>query len=143
VRTARFIAVVATLAVAAGCGGSSGHGESAPAFMKRITTEFARGQSGRLWNDLVPAEQRIVPRDRYVACRRNMGFRLRSFRVLETYDEPVGVEGRSLPSTAVSVQVVSDDGVTTATMHAVRVAGHWRWVLAPADLAAFRAGRCP
>jgi hypothetical protein len=133
--------VAAVLVVLAGCGGSSSHGESAQAFMKRITTEFSRGQSERLWNDLVPSEQAVVGRSRYLACARN-GFRLRSFKVLESYDEPVRVLSRQMPSRAVTVQVVSDDGVTTATMHAVSVGGRWRWVLAPADLAAYRAGRC-
>ena len=37
-----------------------------------------------------------------------------------------------------TVQVTSDDGVTTATMHAVKVGGSWHWVLQPADLAAVR-----
>ena len=42
-----------------------------------------------------------------------------------------------------TVQVTSDDGVTTATMHAVKVGGSWHWVLQPADLRGVRAGRCP
>jgi len=130
-------------AVLAGCGGTSSRTESAAAFMRRITTEFSRGQAGRLWNDLVPAEQAIVTRTRYLACRRNGGFRLRSFKVLETYDENVAVGGKETPSTAVTVQVTSDDGVTTATMHAISVGGRWRWVMQPSDLAAYAAGRCP
>ena len=111
--------------------------------MHRITTEFSRGQAGRLWDSLVPAEQRVVTRARYLACQRNGGFRLRSFKILDSYGEPVEVEGKETPSTAVTVQVTSDDGVTTATMHAVKVGGSWHWVLQPADLAAYAAGRCP
>jgi hypothetical protein len=127
----------------AGCGSSAGKPESADAFMRRITTEFSRGQAGRLWDSLVPAEQKVVSRARYLACRRNGGFRLRSFKILESYPEAVDVENKQTPSTAVTVQVTSDDGVTTATMHAVEVGGRWRWVLQPADLAAYAAGRCP
>jgi hypothetical protein len=111
--------------------------------MRRITTEFSRGQAGRLWDSLVPAEQRVVPRARYIACQGNGGFRLRSFKVLETYSEAVEVEGKETPSTAVTVQVTSDDGVTTATMHAVKIGGSWRWMLRPSELAAYAAGRCP
>ncbi len=130
-------------AVATGCGSSAGKTESADAFMRRITTEFSRGQAGRLWDSLLPAEQRVVTRSRYLACQRNGGFRLRSFKVLDSYSENVDVENKQTPSTAVTVQVTSDDGVTTATMHAVKIGGHWHWVLQPADLAAYAAGRCP
>ena len=130
-------------ALAAGCGSSGAKPESADAFMRRITTEFSRGQAGRLWDSLVPAEQRVVTKTRYLACQRNGGFRLRSFKVLDTYGEDVAVAGRQTPSTAVTVQVTSDDGVTTATMHAVKIGGHWHWLLQPADLAAYVAGRCP
>jgi len=37
----------------------------------------------------------------------------------------------------------SDDGVTTATMHAITLDGKWRWILSPADHAAYKQGRCP
>jgi hypothetical protein len=124
-----------------GCGGSKSRPESADAFVKRVTVEFSRGQAGRLWDELVPAQQAVVPRSLYVSCARN-GFRLRSFKVLDTYDEPVSVLGKTLPATAVSVQVVSDDGVTAATMHAVRVDGRWRWFLSRTQFAALRSGRC-
>lgn len=139
----RVLVLLVSAAALAGCGSSSGKPESADTFMHRITTEFSRGQAGRLWDSLVPAEQRVVTRARYLACQRNGGFRLRSFKILDSYGEPVEVEGKETPSTAVTVQVTSDDGVTTATMHAVKVGGSWHWVLQPADLAAYAAGRCP
>jgi hypothetical protein len=139
---ARLAAAALTAVVLTGCGAGSTRHESADVFMKRVTTEFSRGQAGRLWSELVPAEQAVVPRGLYVGCAPN-GFRLRSFRVLEHYSEPVAVLARQMPATAVTVQVTSDDGVTTATMHAVDVGGAWHWVLSPRELAAYRAGRCP
>lgn len=139
----RVLVLLVSAVVMAGCGSSTGKPESADAFMKRITTEFSRGQAGRLWDSLVPAEQRVVTRARYLACQRNGGFRLRSFKILDSYSDAVDVENKQTQSTAVTVQVTSDDGVTTATMHAVEVGGHWHWVLQPADLAAYAAGRCP
>lgn len=138
-----FALLVCGAVVTAGCGSSTGKSESADAFMRRITIEFSRGQAGRLWDSLVPAEQRVVTKARYLACQKNGGFRLRSFKVLDTYGEGVEVEGKETPSTAVTVQVTSDDGVTTATMHAVKIGGRWHWLLQPADLAAYAAGRCP
>lgn len=133
--------LAALVAILAGCGGKTANG-SADAFIKQVTVQFARGQAGPLWDELLPSEQRLVSRSRYIACAGN-GFRLRSFKVLDSYEEEVAVPAGRRPSTAVSVQVVSDDGVTTATVHAVQVAGHWHWILSPRELAAFSAGRCP
>lgn len=137
-----LLLVIGVVVASAGCGGGSTKSESAAAFMKRLTVEFSRGQAGRLWDELVPAEQRLVSRATYVSCARN-GFRLHGFKVLDQYEETVPVLTQELPATAVSVQVRSDDGVTTATLHAVKVDGKWRWILSRTDLAAFRAGRCP
>lgn len=150
-RRARFLVaaalVLATAAAAGGCGGGSGGStsgsESPAAFVRRVTTEFSRGQSGRLWDELLPADQRIVSRARFVACQPNVGWNLRSLKVLETYDDTVHVSSRTLSSKAVTVRVTSDDGVTTATMHAVPVNGKWRWILAASDRTAYEAGRCP
>jgi hypothetical protein len=149
-RLAAATALATTTAVlGAGCfGGSSGGSgavapESSADFVKRITVEFSRGQSGRLWSDLLPADQRIVSRARFVACDANEGWNLKSIKVLETYDDPVDVGAKSLPSKAVTVRVTSDDGVTTATMHAVSVGGKWRWVLQSSDRAAYETGKCP
>jgi thiamine biosynthesis lipoprotein len=135
-------AVLAAGALASGCGGSSGK-ESAASFAKRITTEFSRGQSGRLWTDLLPAQQAVVTKARFLACEGNEGFGLQKIKVLETYDEAVEVDGRTESSKAVSLQVTSDNGRTTATMHAITVDGRWRWILKPADLAAYKSGKCP
>lgn len=146
---AAAIALAATtVMLAAGClGGSSGRPgagtESSADFVKRVTVEFSRGQSGRLWSELLPADQRIVSRARFVACAANEGWNLKSIKTLETYDDPVDVGAKSLPSQAVTVRVTSDDGVTTATMHAVSVHGKWRWVLQSADRVAYESAKCP
>jgi hypothetical protein len=149
-RIAQIALVVAATALAAGCtGGGGGVGagttgkESAADFVHRITIEFSRGQSGRLWDELHPADQALVTRAAFVACEHNDGFNLKSFKVLESYDEPIDVNGKTSPSTAVSVRATSEDGETTATMHAVSVGGTWRWILQPADAAAYTKGKCP
>jgi hypothetical protein len=138
-------------AFAAGCGGGGGSGttgaasgkQSASDFVKQVTVQFSRGQSGRLWDELLPADQAVVTRARFVACQQNEGWNLKSIKVLETYADPVDVDGKSLPAKAVSVRVTSEDGVTTATMHAVSVNGTWRWILQPVDRAAYKSGKCP
>ena len=108
-----------------------------------MTTQFSRGQAGRLWDSLTPADQAVVTRARYTACQSNEGFALQKFKVLETYADTIDVAGKPTPSTAVSVQVTSDDGLTTATMHAVSVAGTWRWILPASEYAAYKQGTCP
>lgn len=144
VRIASIAAVAAALSLAAGCGGSGK--ESAADFAKRVTTEFSRGQSARLWDELLPAQQAVVPKARFLACEGNQGFGLQKIKVLETYDEAVEVDGKaesSESSKAVTLQVTSDDGRTTATMHAIAAGGHWHWILKPADVAAYKSGKCP
>lgn len=148
-RSVRFVAaavlVSATGLAATACGtsGSQGRAPSAADFVRRITTEFSRGQSGRLWDELVPADQRVVSRARFVACQANEGWNLKKLDVLETYKDPVNVGAKTLQADAVTVRVTSDDGVTTATMHAVPANGTWRWVLQPADRQAYLGGKCP
>jgi hypothetical protein len=137
------VAVLATAACGGG-GGSAGSGgkESAPAFVQRITTEFSRGQAGRLWDELAPGDQAVVSRARYAACQGNEGFTLKSVKVLDSYSEAVEVDGSSERSDAVTLQVTSDTGVTTATIHALPTGGKWHWILSSADRAAFLAGKC-
>ncbi len=140
------VAVLATVASACGSSGGSGTSsgsKSAAAFVKSVTTQFSRGQAGRLWDTLLPADQAVVSRPRYTACQTNEGFQLQNFKVLETYADTIDVGGKATRSTAVSLQVTSDDGTTTATMHAVPVGGKWRWILPAADYAAYKRGVCP
>ena len=146
IRRCAWLAATATLTVLlAGCGTStkSSANTSAAAFVKRMTLEFSRGQSGRLWDELHPADQAVVSRADFVRCEGNEGFGLRTMKVLDTYNDPTLIGGKTHPATAVSLRVSSDDGVTTATMHAIWVAGKWHWTLQPADYAAYANGKCP
>jgi hypothetical protein len=148
-RPARIVAASAvacgTVLLGLGCGGSSSKPatESPADFVRRITTEFSRGQSGRLWDQLLPADQAIVSRARFVDCQANEGWNLKSIKVIDAYDDPVAVGAKNLPAKAVSVRVTSDDGITTATMHAVSVNGKWRWVLQSSDRTVYASGKCP
>ena len=147
---ASTLLVVATAVLAVGCGGggsgASGGGgttKSVADFVRQVTTQFSRGQSGRLWDTLLPADQRVVTRARFVACQANEGWNLKSMKVLETYADTVNVGTTSLQSRAVTVRVTSDDGVTTATVHAVPVGSKWHWILQPSDRTAYMKGKCP
>jgi hypothetical protein len=146
---AAFAVVALAAAVSAGCGGSGGSGsagaggQTAADFLKEVTTQFSRGQSGRLWDTLHPADQAVVSRARYTTCQSNAGFELQKIKVLDSYPDTVEVAGKATPSTAISVRVTSNDGVTTATMHAISVNGKWRWMLSPAEYASYKQGKCP
>ena len=84
------------------CGGTTSAAnrsvKSADAFVRQITIEFSRGQSGRLWDELLPADQRIVSRARFVECQANEGWGLKSLKVLDTYDEPVAAGAKTVGS---------------------------------------------
>ncbi len=84
-----------------------------------------------------------MSRARYMACESNEGFDLLKLKVLQTYADTIDVAGKPTASTAVSIRATADDGNTTATMHAVKVNGTWRWILSPAQYAAYAKGKCP
>lgn len=136
-------ALVATVTTSCGGGSAGGQGSAAADFIRQVTTQFSRGQSGPLWDELHPADQAVVMRAHYMACQSNSGFDLTKFKVLQTYPDTIEVAGKTTPSTAVSVRVTSEDGITTTTMHAVHVKGTWRWVLSQADYTAYKHGKCP
>ena len=145
-RLAAVLAVaVLVAAVLTGCGSSttSSSQQSAADFIRHVTTEFSLGQTGPLWDELHPADQAIVSRARYTACHASTGFDLQKFQAVQTYADTVDIAGKPTASTAVSVRVTADDGVTIATMHAIKVSGKWHWILSPADYAAYKKGKCP
>ena len=149
--TALLATVALAAAVATGCGSSSSSSgattgtstQAAAAFVREVTTQFSRGQSGPLWDSLHPVDQAAVSRDRYMACETNEGFTLSNIKVLDVYKDTIDIGGKPTSSTAVSVQVTADDGVTTATMHAVLVNGKWRWILPAGELRTYKQGSCP
>jgi hypothetical protein len=78
-----------------------------------------------------------------MACQSNEGFNLSKIKVLQTYPDTVDIAGKPTPASAVSIKVTADDGITTATMHAVKISGRWRWILTAPDYASFAKGTCP
>ena len=127
--------------MAAASGGQAA--QSAADFIRQVTTQFSRGQTGRLWD--TPSSRRPGRRQSRALHGVPEQLRLRpeKFKILETYADTVDVAGKATPSTAVSVRVTSDDGVTTATMHAVKFNGTWRWILVAGRLRRLQAGQVP
>lgn len=108
-----------------------------------------QGQHGRRWDELYPSQQAVVPKARFVACTDFSAPGNTTATVIETYAEPIEVEGAELNSTALVVEIKGNIGAlgayatTRTTVHALELDGHWRWLMFPDDVAAYKAGRCP
>jgi hypothetical protein len=128
--------------------------ESAGAFLRRHLEQELTGQFGRSWDELHPAHQQVVSRERYARCRSELYARvgspgrLEAFEVLGTEDEPIRPAG--IPETiskAVTVRLRIGgygSGQTAAeTLHAIPVSGRWTWILSDSAYGAYEAGSHP
>lgn len=152
----RFLMALAVL-VLTGCGsdsppGSAQPGESPGEFMERLAGYSTKGQHGRAWDILHPADQAIVSREKFAECRReafeDVAAEITSFKAIETYADPIDVteipEKTSQAVTyRVTVKTALGEQTFTDTGHAVQVGDHWVWVLKPEDYRSYKAGTCP
>ena len=146
----RLVALVALLAVAAGCGGASAGTpkEGVGVFMTRILREEINGEWSKQWSELHPGHQKLISRAQYVACSRTMGTNVATgkevFRVVAVQDDPIHVQG--VPQTTSKLVTISftAPGVAPLTyrLHAVAVSGRWAWILGDRFLAAVDRGKC-
>lgn len=136
------------------CGGSSKSlptvksGESASDAALRQVGFIGKKQFGPEWDELIPAQQSLVPRALYISCASQANIPdIKSMAVVGTYDEPIDVPGTSLhyPSTAVTVKLSLSQGIatsdTTQTFHEIMMDGKWRWIVKSTDN--YAAGKCP
>lgn len=106
-----------------------------------------KGQGGRLYEMLHPAQQEIIPRDQFITCERGLDFQIENIEIDETYPESVTIPGTNVEaeSTAVTftIQVKAGEGTreNTQTLHAFNVDGEWRMVMS--DPAPYANGQCP
>jgi hypothetical protein len=158
----RALAVFVALIVAfAGCGGGDDDkpssqaardgapAESAEDAFRRQLGYASKGQLVRMWDEMHPAQQAVVPRDLFVKCQGEAwsGVDVRDVDVLETFREKVALPGSSLEVDATALTfritaVVAGRTLSdTDTMHEVAVDGAWRWVASGGD--AYAKGECP
>ena len=145
-RTAAVAGIITLAAVISGCGGSSRDtpkaGESAADAAQRQTRFLNDGAFGKQWNELHPAQQAAVDRQRYVNCAQALPRTAGAIRLLETRDEAIALD--DVPEKQASVVVLkTGDRSTTTTAREVRVNDRWRWVLANGAYRALKDGRCP
>jgi hypothetical protein len=128
--------------------------ESPGDFLRRHLEHELAHDFGRSWDELHPAHQGIVSRERYAECRARLFQRagvsgtFASFEVLDVYDEPVGSpEIPQTTSTAVRVRFTIRAGRSTETvedtLHAIWIGDGWAWYLRAAAKQAYEEGRCP
>lgn len=148
-RSASLLALVVLLA--GGCGGEEKPSaqERRPAIDARepgmlvrgIVRSAVRDRYGEIWDNLEPAGQRLVSRERFSDCLRAMA----AGAAIPLAEIPVAVVGVHVRrrEAAVVLRASTPVGPVRRTIEAVEIAGRWRWRL-PRELAsAFAAGRCP
>lgn len=123
-------------------------------FLRRHLEYELSGQFARSWDELHPAHQQVVSRERYAQCRSERFERaaapteLEAFEVLEVADDEVEIAGiPEQSSKAVTAQIAigvngrSRSGVET--LHAIRVDERWTWVFPATVYRAYAAGSSP
>ena len=129
--------------------------EGAGRFMKSVVSQKLAKRYDLAWETLYPAHQRVASREAYVDCQSRIpspGAISSSVRVLRVFRERLSVAGEShkLTTAAVTVRAtgLASAGdyypfVVTTTFHALRVKGHWTWILSPKQYGYYSAGTCP
>jgi hypothetical protein len=141
-----LLALVGILAVA-GCGGGGAPEQPAGEFVDGLFTRIFAGRHASVWEDLYPPHQEVASRARYVSCssREPTIDASAGVEVLDVRDQrwQVAGEQESRESTAVTFRITIAGSGATSTGHLIAVDGRWRWILSPADYAAFSSGSCP
>jgi hypothetical protein len=115
------------------------------------------GQFGPLWDELVPVQQALVPRDLYLQCRAKANpplFHIQwidNFKLLDAHTEEVTIPGTNvrLASTAMALSYTQhyDYGRQSqdlfGTGHEFAIDGQWRWALSGTSIDAYKSGNCP
>ena len=123
-------------------------------FLRRHLEYELRGEFARSWDELHPAHQQVVTRERYAECRAELFERsgpsteLRSFEVLDVTDGTEPIAGISEPSSKavtaeITIGVNGDSRSALDTLHAVQVDGRWTWVFPAGVYAAYASGSSP
>ncbi len=145
------ILLVAGMLMACG-GGASESGDELPSdpgeAMMQIDEYALDDQWGRVWEHLHPAHQEIAARDDFISCSDTTASPLISSKVIEVFDETLGVprigEAETKAITIERSMGKGDDEISRReTSHLIDVDGAWRWMLDNDSIDSFTAGECP
>ena len=122
-------------------------------FAAAVVRMIGGNRYARAWRSLHPVHRRAAPRALYVGCEELTPIpgTVAKVDVLRASDESVRVPGIDALARGKAVQVrivivgdAADKAVVVEdTVHLVRVAGRWAWILPPARFRDYNAGRCP
>ena len=123
-------------------------------FLQRHLEYELSGEFARSWDDLHPAHQQVVTRERYAQCRAELFERsgpsmaLQSYEVVDVTDDAVPIAGVPEPSSkAVTAEITigfnGNSRVSLDTMHEVMVDGRWTWVFPEGVYKAYASGSSP
>lgn len=139
----RWLLLTLVLLSVVACGGS-GDDDSASAFAEKTLEQARKGQNGKRWDDLHPAQQAIVTKEQFISCTQGDSFPVDDIDATEEFPETVTIpEVGQVETTAVTVEYSIGTTSDAITMHFLQVDGAWKWFITPDDLEAFKAGACP
>jgi len=132
------VLLTGTAALIIACGG--GGAESAGGALVRQLGFAERGQWGKLYDELHPELQEVIPRTLYLSCVDGTSISFDDIRVVEEYEEPaeLPILG-AVETTAVTVQIDGD----RETFHQIASDVGWRWAPTPDAIVAYADGECP
>jgi hypothetical protein len=117
--------------------------ESPEAALRRQIGLLNTSEYGTLWDELHPAQQARVPRERFVDCLAPEDFVL-TLEIVDTLDSVIDVpEVSQVPAKTIAARLSSGGTSLDRTFFQVLVDGQWRWVLEKAQFDAYSAGNCP
>lgn len=123
--------------------------EDASAATLRQLNEVLQRQWGLEWDELHPAEQAVIPRQKYVDCNQATAVpQITNIRVVKTYDDPfdepeIPEKTSKAVTLSYTVTVLGKQQTQSDTFHEINVAGRWRWTLVEPSVAAYQKGQCP
>jgi hypothetical protein len=130
------LAVLAFGILAAPAGAAQPNTPSAAAAALKAQLKLAStGQFGKLWKQMHPAEQAVMPQAVYITCasKTSNGLQIDNVEVVSTHKEPVVIPGTQVtaPSTAITVKISASQGPLnrsqTTTFHEFYVKKQWRF----------------
>lgn len=149
-RVAATGAVAATIALAAGCGGSSSAApkEAPGQVMRAVIAHELYGQQAFTYKLLVREQRRVVGAKLYASCSPGPKAQPSNFTldILGVRDESFSVPAIGRTKTkAVDYRIDLHDGADpiVSTGHLVAEDGHWRWTLSSKSFNSFSSGVCP
>lgn len=111
---------------------------------------FFEGDWGAVWDQLHPADQTVVTRDRYEECQASTGSTatLRSIKYVGPSAFPIdrpGLPGTSATQVVFDITVAVPEGDTTVRrgQAVAKYEGKWRLLMPEPEYEAFADGRCP